>query len=349
MGLLDILGMSGGGMPAAPDAQPLSMEDRMMSPMGQVGLQLLANHGTLQSQQGAFGGVGEALTGAVKYKKAVEKQNKTLEYLRQNHPEIAGMVDSGLDVGEAFNYALKERELKQRQTSGEAMTADMRNFGLAQSNPEFAKFIGAGQTKAPDIESYYDDEGNERKGYWDGSTGKMVPVGGAKRPSGGNGVTIGADGTIQIGGAQLPAEMGARIGLGDAFLKELPAVEQTINQGAFDSVEGRSQLAFKSGKGGEIWRTLETGKEALVRNLTGAGMSMSEAENQASRYQISPLDTKATMLDKIRGLKRDLEATRQGAIGARTGALSAQPPQGTIAPDLGTMSDEELENLANGR
>ncbi|MFP5077027.1 phage tail tip lysozyme [Rhizobium sp. YIM 134829] len=125
--------------------------------------------------------------------------------------------------------------------------------------------------------------------------------------------------------AQIPAEMGARIGMGDAFLEELPAIREKVARGDASGLIDGAKLAIGVGAPMDIWRDIETGRDALVRNLTGAGMSASEANNQAARYQISPTDTSETMLSKLDNLERDLRATRAGAIGARTNGLGPAP------------------------
>ena len=147
-------------------------------------------------------------------------------------------------------------------------------------------------------------------------------------------------------GAALPAEMGARIGMGDQFLKELPDIKKRVDKmGAAD----RANLALGRGEAAEIWRRIETGREALVRNLTGAGMAQAEAENAAARYQISSTDQIGTMQSKLEGLKRDLEAVRSGAIQGKGGTMSATPPTGEQpeaeqppAGDISGMSDDDL-------
>jgi hypothetical protein len=127
---------------------------------------------------------------------------------------------------------------------------------------------------------------------------------------------------------QLPAEMGARIGMGDAFLEQLPRIRESIARGdASGPIDG---TLLKLGIGGpaSLWRDIETGRDALVRNLTGAGMSESEAKNQTARYQIDATDSSDTMLQKLGNLERDLRATRSGAIKARTGGLGDAPGAG---------------------
>lgn len=145
--------------------------------------------------------------------------------------------------------------------------------------------------------------------------------------------------------SQVPAEMGARIGLGDQFLHELnvggldgaPPLRERIKTvfggDAASQTKARAELAMGIGDAADIWRRVETGKESLVRNLTGAGMSMGEAQVMAQRYSISAYDSAEKMLDKMNGLEADLKATRQGAIDARSGALGKGDSEGENAGD----------------
>ncbi len=143
-------------------------------------------------------------------------------------------------------------------------------------------------------------------------------------------------------GVSLPAELGGRIGLGDQFLREYEGIKKGVSKmGYADDVN----LALGRGDAAGLWRRIETGREALVRNLTGAGMAQAEAENAAARYQISPTDRTETKLAKLDGLRRDLEATRAGAIAGKSGKLSLTPPGAgaddtAVPPD--SMSDEDL-------
>jgi hypothetical protein len=120
-------------------------------------------------------------------------------------------------------------------------------------------------------------------------------------------------------GASLPAEVAARIELGRVFTRMVPDIEKRIGD---LGVKGRASLAAGTGKGAELWRDIEAGREALIRSLTGAGMSAGEATNAAARYQIGATDTDKTMLSKVRQLKKHLEATEKGAIEGKSGAMS---------------------------
>lgn len=126
----------------------------------------------------------------------------------------------------------------------------------------------------------------------------------------------------------LPAEMGARIGLGDSFIQNVPKLRERLARGDASGPYDGAKLALGIGDPASIWRDIDSGRDALVRNLTGAGMSESEAQNQAARYQISPTDSAETMVEKLDNLERDLLATRRGAIDARTGNMKSEPAAG---------------------
>jgi hypothetical protein len=119
--------------------------------------------------------------------------------------------------------------------------------------------------------------------------------------------------------AELPGEIGARIGLGREFEKDMPALKERISKfGATDYAD----LAIGRGEAGAVWRRIESGRDALVRGLTGAGIGVAEAQNQAARYQIGITDRPETMISKLESLQRDLRAVEEGAITAKTGEMA---------------------------
>lgn len=126
----------------------------------------------------------------------------------------------------------------------------------------------------------------------------------------------------------MPAELGARVGLGEGFLRDYDNLQAKVKKffggPPAEQLKRRGQILFGTGEGAELWRAVEAGKESLVRNLTGAGMAQAEAENQASRYAISQWDTEFDALSKLAGLKRDLENVARGAYKARGGTYT--PP-----------------------
>ena len=142
----------------------------------------------------------------------------------------------------------------------------------------------------------------------------------------------------------IPAEVGARIGLGEGFLANFDELKKKATDffsgNAVEQAKRRGQIAFNTGEGGKLWRDVETGKEALIRGLTGAGMAHAEAENQASRYGISQWDTAYDVQTKLDGLKRDLENVAKGIYKVRGG---------TYSPPSGGGTGELTYNPATGR
>jgi hypothetical protein len=117
----------------------------------------------------------------------------------------------------------------------------------------------------------------------------------------------------------VPSELAARVALGNQFLdNDLPKINGLLDgfdrAGVWDSAKFRSELATSSGAGGALNRRMQTGLDALRRNLTGAGMGQGEADEYAKRYLPGPLDNAKTMREKVEGLKADLMATRDGAL-----------------------------------
>jgi hypothetical protein len=102
-------------------------------------------------------------------------------------------------------------------------------------------------------------------------------------------------------------EVAARVGLGRAFLDQVGDIRSRIEKGEYiGSIGARVQGQLGQGAAGEIRRSIDEGADALIRGLTGAGMSIQEAQNYARRYQFSPIDTQQTALSKLDGLERAL-------------------------------------------
>jgi len=157
--------------------------------------------------------------------------------------------------------------------------------------------------------------------------------------------------------AELPGEIGARIGLGREFKKDIKSLKERISK--FTATD-YADLAINRGNAGEVWRRIESGRDALVRGLTGAGIGVAEAQNQAARYQIGVTDRPETMISKLESLERDLDAVERGAITGKTGEMSREynaATDGTATPSTkrpNGMSDnaariEARKSIAAGR
>lgn len=151
---------------------------------------------------------------------------------------------------------------------------------------------------------------------------------------------------LEKGGAEIPAEVAARIGLGRVFMKDAPSIKKEI--GTFTAGD-RADLVIGRGKAADVWRRIESGREALVRQLTGAGMSQSEAENQARRYQIRADDKAETMIRKVEMLERDLAAVEEGAISGKTGGMSRDWQSGARSSSPSFSVGQRARNPKTGQ
>jgi hypothetical protein len=146
-------------------------------------------------------------------------------------------------------------------------------------------------------------------------------------------------------GTPASGEVAARIGLGRGFIDKTPELRQRIEAGELNgSIQARTAAYLGQGRAGEIRRAIDEGADALLRGLTGAGMSVQEAANYARRYQFSPIDTRDTAIRKLNELEQALRyvATEVGKGRGGDDFLSGfssrfgQPTAGQAAPTAPT-------------
>jgi hypothetical protein len=94
--------------------------------------------------------------------------------------------------------------------------------------------------------------------------------------------------------------------LAKGFIEIAPQIKKRLQNDEINSAEGRILAVVGQGGPGEIRRAIDEGSEALLRGLTGAGMSANEAVNYQRRYQFNVYDTKDTQLRKLNELERAL-------------------------------------------
>lgn len=140
---------------------------------------------------------------------------------------------------------------------------------------------------------------------------------------------------------KIGAETAARVGLAKSFLGQLPAIRKRVEAGEatgpIDSVLGWAGY----GDAGEIRRQIDSGADALLRNLTGAGMNIAEAKDYAQRYRWQPGDTVERSKSKLDQLERELTSVMNTVSKGRGGMESImggnssvkQTPSDMPAPD----------------
>ena len=142
-------------------------------------------------------------------------------------------------------------------------------------------------------------------------------------------------------GEKIDAAEAARLGLTKSFLEQLPGIKQSVQNGEATGLIEGSLGAAGFGRAAEIRRQVQSGVDALLRNLTGAGMSQTEAENYAKRYAIGWGDSQDTVLSKLQQLDRELRSTADvlgrgrggaGFISGIPSAFQGRGQQGASAP-----------------
>lgn len=101
----------------------------------------------------------------------------------------------------------------------------------------------------------------------------------------------------------------ARLGMAKSFVGQLPEIRQRIEAGELAGVVNIGKAKIGTGKPGELRRMIDSGADALLRMLTGAGMNIQEANDYTRRYRFDPLteyiDPK-NLLSKMKQLEREL-------------------------------------------
>jgi hypothetical protein len=140
-------------------------------------------------------------------------------------------------------------------------------------------------------------------------------------------------------GEKIPSEVAARIGLAKSFLgqleqykdregKDRPGIRDRIKSGEATGLIDGTAAWLNLGKPGELRRMIESGSEALLRNLTGAGMNLEEARKYVRRYEPEINDSSATLMSKVDQLERELLSTISEVSKGRggTGMKPSQKP-----------------------
>jgi hypothetical protein len=110
-------------------------------------------------------------------------------------------------------------------------------------------------------------------------------------------------------GEKVDAEVAGRLGLAKSFLGQLPDIKEKIAAGGLSGLGGTTAAVVGMGQGGELRRQMDSGAEALLRMLTGAGMNKDEASEYVRRYKFNPKTDiwgPETAISKMNQLEREL-------------------------------------------
>lgn len=134
-------------------------------------------------------------------------------------------------------------------------------------------------------------------------------------------------------------EIAARVGLAKSFTSTLPQIRQRIDRGdvGIENTGNHAQALAGVGTPGETKRMMDAGAEALIRMLTGAGMSKEEAVQNAEQYRLRAKDTTFTIKSKVDALERHLNHIGE-VLGRSRGGVNLLATPG--APDRAAIEAE---------
>lgn len=237
--------------------------------------------------------------------------------------------------------AVRQDERLDRQLDITERAATAKAGGFRQATPDEAKAYGASAGQF-------------------GPDGRFYPI---NPPSNSGGVTIGPDGTIQVGGGggikmpanfmpdpaspggvkpipggpgeQLPSDLAGRIAIADSFLGQVDGIREKLANGAATGLWDRFQAGNNaSSDQAAVYRQMQSGADALQRLLTGAGMTENEAAIYAGRYLPTYTDDAASAVKKLGQIQREIENARAAALRGRGGTSANVTPNGAnTAPD----------------
>lgn len=139
---------------------------------------------------------------------------------------------------------------------------------------------------------------------------------------------------------KIPADIAGRVALTDEFLANGPEIRKKIQEGSatgpLDTFMGRRGR----GESGDLLRKIQSGRDALQRSLTGAGMPASEADEYANRYLPTYTDDVETLTQKFDQLSSELTRYRDILTsGHATPSPAAVEKSASGLPAIGTVQD----------
>lgn len=281
--------------------------------LGQIGAGMMAGDAA-----GGFANAGELQ--ARNREKFMEKQetqrktNLTRQWLIKNRGMSEEDADMAMSSPEILNSYLKTPESK--------LTDDMREYQMAVGQGFNGSFM--------DYQVKMKEAGRNQVNI---DTGVKLPSG--YRWVDPNKQELGVEPIPGGPGEQIPGELAARVGMADSFLGQLPDIKQKVATGQVTGPWDRSMAVMGHGEQASVYRQIESGVDALMRLLTGAGMNQTEAAAYARRYLPTYADDTAAMGQKLDQLAQELTAAKNMAMRGRGGGQTVPPQSGAANDPLG--------------
>jgi hypothetical protein len=131
-------------------------------------------------------------------------------------------------------------------------------------------------------------------------------------------------------------EQAGKLAVAEQYLANAPKIREAIAEEKMTGLFDRTMAVNKWGERGAIQNQIESGVDALVHMMTGAGMNESEARRKVGRYEPALLDNKESLLAKHDHLVGELKHWRELAY--RGKGTPGDLPLPTPAYGAGTNS-----------
>lgn len=291
-----------------------------------MGAQMMMGKDIGQSLGGAFGVAGQMKATKREKMEAFEKQNRTLEFLRQANPELAAAVEAGaLEPSKAYQMHLESQKPKEpdwMEVGGQLYSPGNDKWIQPPVNPN-------DPMKPPTVDTFYDEKtGQPYKGQWNPQGGTWDRVGGQKAGENGITITSNADGTTTtIGGSGTKSTEADRRAL--LLTQQIVSQEPQVMAG-FDSLAEAQNAAGGAFPGGRAIQSpaaqiaLDSLKN-IVQNwmylTSGATAPETEVLRNLEMVKPSFLDTPEALAAKKSRLKGLIFSMKQ-----RVGMPDNSPP-----------------------
>lgn len=315
----------------------------------QMALQAAGKAGMDVSKYGDFGArdlvlaqsgmIGDSLDNQLK-QRALARQSQ-LDQENRDQTQYERTRQGNLDARQAEQFGLEfnlRKDIAARKENPPQFEFNKEGIGNKYTG-EFRRYEGSGVADPGELSKDYRWRMKDGKKELDASGRPIAePIPGGK-------------------GESVTPEVSARLGLADKFAKDAPLIEKEIKGGVLDTSFTDIDFQLGRGKAGQVYRRIEDGSEALVRNLTGAGMNETEARSYAERFLPGRLDTQTTKLEKLRNLSKNLKAVQNRVMTGRgiasiddlNAALTEKPSQDSLVKEQAARGtpDDPLGILGN--
>lgn len=291
-----------------------------------LGLGLLSGKNSQEQLSGGLGGFAVA-------RRDQKQRNKTLEMLQGKSPELAQAIEAGI-LSPLDGYKLYAAEQSERR---KAQLPNRRFQTLPDGTYGWSDETAGTWTPLGTAEKPVDQPAIAREYDWLKSQGyegsptdylQMKKGGGANGGKGGKAPsgyrwTDETESSLEPipggPGEEIPGELAARLGMSKSFLEKAPDLRRKLANGDVTGWWDQRFALNGIGDRGQIYQELQSGTDALMRLLTGAGMNESEARAYSERYLPTGRDTADEAVSKLDRLTRELQATAEEAGKGRGG------------------------------